>query len=113
MNKDTKIYLSLGLIVIIIITGIYIAKERTDADEQVTRCMGENSVLYVQRGCGACEKQKEFFGKNYQYLNVIDCFYEREACTEEEISGTPTWIIDSEKYIGIHSIEQLKELTGC
>ena len=44
-------------------------------------------------------------------LNVIDCFYEQEKCTN--IQYTPTWIINGQKYEGFQSIEKLKELTGC
>ena len=51
------------------------------------------------------------FGKNRQYLNTIDCWYEREKCLG--IQSTPSWIIKGEKYIGVQSIEKLKELTGC
>ena len=51
------------------------------------------------------------FGKNRQYLNTIDCWYEKEKCSE--IQYTPTWIIKGEKYAETLSIEKLKELTGC
>jgi len=53
------------------------------------------------------------FGKNYQYLTSIDCFYERAKCAQAEILRTPTWIINNEKYESLLSIEQLKQLTGC
>jgi hypothetical protein len=41
------------------------------------------------------------FGENYQNLNVVDCFYEREKCSE--IEYTPTWIINNEK-IKVYSL---------
>ena len=76
-------------------------------------CIGQNSELYIQLGCHACETQEELFGENYQYLNSIDCFFEREQCIDAGITATPTWIIDGKKYIGVQNIEKLKELTGC
>ncbi len=81
------------------------------SSEEIAMCIGENSELYVQLGCNACETQKEMFGDNYKYLNVIDCWSEKEKCSE--IQYTPTWIINGEKYTGVQSIEKLKELTGC
>ena len=51
------------------------------------------------------------FGDNLQYLNIIDCFYDRTQC--EGITGTPTWIINGEAYKGVQNIDRLKELTGC
>ena len=74
-------------------------------------CIGENSELYIQLGCHACVAQEEMFGESKEYLNTIDCFYKREKC--EGITYTPTWIINGEKYVGVQSIEQLKELTNC
>ncbi len=75
------------------------------------KCIGENSELYVQLGCHACTIQEEMFGDNYQYLNIIDCFYEKDKCSD--IQWTPTWIINGEKYEDVQTIEKLKELTGC
>jgi hypothetical protein len=80
-------------------------------DEEITKCIGENSVLYTRLGCHFCQVQEEAFGENYQYLTTIDCFYNQEECTG--ITSTPTWVIKGEKYEGVQSLEKLKELTGC
>jgi hypothetical protein len=29
------------------------------------------------------------------------------------VTHVPTWIINSQSYEGVHSVEQLKNLTGC
>lgn len=84
-----------------------------DTTEEVAQCIGKRAVLYTQLGCHACETQEQMFGENYQYLNVVDCFYDRETCTEKQIEYTPTWIINNEKIIGVQSIEELQKLTGC
>lgn len=113
MKKDTKIYLSLVVIVILIIIGIYYVKGDGVINEKTAKCIGENSALYVQLGCSACKAQEEMFGKNYQYLTAIDCFYERELCLEKQITSTPTWVINEQYYKGVKDIEELKILTGC
>ena len=79
--------------------------------KQTAICISDNSKLYVQLGCHACENQEKLFGNNYQYLNVTDCFYEQDKCSD--IQATPTWIINRKKYTGVQEIEKLKELTGC
>lgn len=106
-NWVTIITILLVLILVIVIKSW----PQEDVEENLAKCIGENSALYSQLGCSACLKQKELFGENYQYINEIDCFYEREKCSE--IQYTPTWIINGEEYVGLQSIEKLKELTGC
>lgn len=58
---------------------------------EIAKCIGEKSTLYVQLGCHFCAQQEELFGESYQYLNVIDCYYEPQKCYS--IKGTPTWVI--------------------
>ncbi len=77
----------------------------------VAECIGQNSVVYVKLGCSACNIQEEMFGDDWQYMNTIDCFFERDMCGG--ISGTPTWVIDNQKYEEIQTIKKLRDLTGC
>ena len=115
MIKDTKIYFSLAIIVILIILVIFWIKGdgQGEVEREVAKCIGENSELYVKLGCSACKLQEEMFGKNYKYLNVVDCLYEGQKCSEAGIEYTPTWIINGEKIVGMQTIEELKLLTGC
>ena len=95
----------------VIIISIIIINSGNGVSQQTAMCIGENSEFYVQLGCNACRHQEEMFGENKKYLNIIDCWFEGEKCLN--IEYTPTWIIKGEKYIGVQSIEKLKELTGC
>ena len=99
------------ILVVIILAIVIMNKPKSETSKEIAECIGENSELYVQLGCHFCKQQEDLFGKNYQYLNAIDCFYERDKC--ESIIETPTWIIKGEKYEEVLSIEELKELTGC
>ncbi|MCK5043760.1 hypothetical protein KAR52_02040 [Candidatus Pacearchaeota archaeon] len=99
------------ILAIITFSVVTIISQSNGVSKETTMCIANNATLYTQLGCHACEIQKEMFGKNYQYLSVIDCWFERDKCSV--ITHTPTWIIDGEKYIGKQSIEKLKELTGC
>jgi hypothetical protein len=115
MNSKTKsiIVTLLIIIFIVIISIITLTKKPVETDKDIVKCIGSKAILYTQLGCHACETQEQLFGDNYQYLDVIDCWYEREPCTENNITATPTWIIDGEKTVGVQTIEKLKELTGC
>ncbi len=95
----------------VIIISIIIINSSNGVSKETAMCIGENSELYVQLGCNACKHQEEMFGENKKYLNIIDCWYERDKCLN--IEYTPTWIIKGEEYIGVQSIKKLKELTGC
>jgi len=111
MKKNNLVTILVVLAVIVLAIIILSKPAPTGTSEEIAKCIGENSELYVQAGCSHCEDQKELFGENYQYLNIIDCFFEIERC--EEITATPTWIIDGKKIAGFQSIEKLQELTGC
>ncbi|MFH1787720.1 MAG: hypothetical protein ABH811_02945 [archaeon] len=110
MKKGNLITI-LIIMFIIILAYFIINRQHPETPNQVAECIGKNSILYIQLGCHACENQEDMFGENYQYLNKIDCFYERNKC--DEITATPTWKIKGEFYEGVQSIKKLKELTGC
>lgn len=111
-KKNMRRFTSI-LILLIILFSVYILSNHKipETPEEVAKCIGENSILYVQLGCHACEAQEELFGNNSIYLNTIDCWFEREKC--EGITHTPTWKINGELYIGKKSINELKNMTEC
>jgi len=98
---------------VIILSAVILTRQNEKVSEETAKCIGQKSKLYVQLGCSACVKQEKIFGDSYQYLNRTDCWFEREKCLEAEISATPTWIINGKSYIGVQTIEKLKELAEC
>jgi hypothetical protein len=105
-------WITFGIIILVVILAILVIRKPAPVTtEEVAKCIGKNSVLYVQLGCRACEAQEKMFGNYTSYLNKIDCFYEKDKCSD--IKATPTWVIKGKKYVGVQSIETLKELTGC
>ncbi|MEK6913721.1 MAG: hypothetical protein AABW47_03565 [Nanoarchaeota archaeon] len=99
------------IIAIVSLAFFVISKNKNETPDDIAKCIGKNSILYIQLGCSACKTQENLFGESYQYLTKVDCWFERDKCTE--IQKTPTWIIKGEKYEGVQSIEKLKELTNC
>lgn len=107
----TILFVALAVAIGVVVMSLTQKPQNTDAD--VAKCIGKNSVLYVQLGCHACENQKKIFGDNYQFLNIVDCFYTQDKCIEKNITATPTWVIDGEKYVGVQTSQLLMDLTGC
>jgi hypothetical protein len=112
-NLIINIMIILAVIIIAIILLIINRPNPNKTSEEIAKCIGSKSVLYTQLGCHYCKNQEDMFGENYKYLNVIDCWYDNRACVENNITGTPSWIIKGKKYSGVQTIEKLQELTGC
>jgi glutaredoxin len=113
MNKDTKIYLAIGLIVILIIAGIYYYKNKSQEtpEEATMKCIASKAILYSQTDCSHCKQQKQILGEYLALFNVIECDKEPLKCLE--IRGTPTWRINEKNYEGVKSIKELSEIAGC
>ncbi len=113
-KKDYKsFYFGIGIVVFILVFAIvwYSLPKDSDSSIELAKCIGEKSTLYVQYGCPHCRTQEELFGEDVNYLNIVDCYYERDKCPN--IQATPTWVIDGKQYLGVQSLDKLKELTGC
>jgi hypothetical protein len=115
MKKEKAVTAGIIILVLLIAGMIIYSKNSSNIavpSEQVARYIGEHSVLYVQTGCSHCKDQEDLFGENVKYLNMIDCLQNTSACISAGIEATPTWVINREKYVGVQSIEKLKELTN-
>ncbi len=110
MRRSTLINIIIILLILALVLVVKL-KPHNKTSEEIAKCIGERATLYVQLGCHYCEIQEKMFGENVKYLNKIDCFFERDKCAE--IKGTPTWKINGEYYLGVQTIEKLRELTGC
>ena len=110
MKKSNGVTI-LIIIAILIFAFVILTKPTSGVSGETAKCIAEKSILYVQKGCVHCANQEKMFGSSYKYLNTIDCFYKPEMCSA--ITGTPTWVINGQSYVGIQSIERLKQLTEC
>ena len=105
-------WITIAVIVAVIILAIFLINAtKNGISKETTMCIANSATLYTQLGCHACKIQEDMFGENSQYLDLVDCWVERDKCSG--IEYTPTWIINGEKYIGVQNLEKLKELTGC
>lgn len=114
MKKNN--FITILIIILVIILAIILLSLKGNGNhngnfQDIATCIGDNSELYIQLGCHACEKQLDLFGDYSSNLTIIDCFYERERC--DAITATPTWKINNEYYKGVRTIEELQNLTNC
>ena len=113
-ERKTSMWITILIVVLIAVIAYFaITQQGNDTSEEVAKCIGSKSMLYIQLGCSHCQTQEELFGENIQYLKRVDCFYEPEKCQEKQILYTPTWIINKQRYEEVLSIDKLRELTKC
>lgn len=111
MNKK---YLIAGIIVVLAVVVFYFVSKNNSSEisEEVAKCIGGKSTLYTKTGCFYCQKQEELFGDNLKFLNLVNAD-SWEDLAKYNITQTPTWIINGEKYVGVKEIDELRTLTGC
>lgn len=112
-SKETKTFLTLIAIVIVVIIIIIYATSNQTPEAKTAKCIGENSILIVSKTCGHCANQKAMFGDNLKYLNMLSIDEDPSLLEKYDLPGVPGWIINRESYVGVQSIERLKELTSC
>jgi hypothetical protein len=99
--------------VIVIILIIRFVKGDGSESEKVMMCIANKSEIYYSRTCVACASQEDILGNYFDVFQKTECIAEKQKCRDAEIERYPTWIIDNKKYIGVHTISQLRMLTGC
>jgi glutaredoxin len=118
MNKKVASTLVTVLIIVIIAAVLFyvtIGKPSATVSAQAAQYIGNHSIVYVQAGCVHCKDQEDLFGDNWKYITTLDCIASQantQICINNNISGTPTWVINGKQYIGVQSIQTLESLTG-
>jgi len=99
-------------------------EEKKFSDEQLktlAKCLSEKGAkFYGTYVCGFCVRQKEMFGEAAKYLPYVECSPDRATeaesiqCTEANVRSVPDWRFpDGTQKLGLQSVEQLAELSGC
>lgn len=116
MNIQKRTNIIIGLLVLLIISSILTInylKERADPEEDILKCVAENSVLVVSKTCSHCANQKIILGDSIKEFEIIDVSEHPEVWDEYNLIGVPAWIINDEIYYGVKEIEQLHDLVNC
>jgi hypothetical protein len=115
-NSVTAALIAIWIVIIVIAYAFFftISPPPAGTYDRLARCLAENdAIMYGQEGCHACEYQKTLLGSGYQYLRVVDCAQNQQICTNQMITGTPTWLINGSFYVGAQTPEQLSNESGC
>ncbi|VVB83147.1 Uncharacterised protein [uncultured archaeon] len=117
MKKGFEKFITALVIIAVLIVAVFLLQNKpvSPVSAETVKCIGQNSLLYTQTGCSHCKDQEDLFGNNLQYLTIIDCIQDGnlQKCVDAKIEATPTWIIKNQSYVGVQTIQKLKELTGC
>jgi hypothetical protein len=88
--------------------------------KEFTECLAKkNAVLYTTNWCSNCKNQALLFGKNYEWVPVVNCTPKGKlgpiapACLQKNISFYPTWLIENKKFEGTQTLTALAQTTGC
>lgn len=73
--------------------------------------------LYSTFWCTYCQRQQELFADAANQLKVIECDINGKnaqpaLCSQAKIISYPTWEIDGQFYRGMHSLEELAEISN-
>ena len=113
-RKNLFWFMGIVLILIFITYGVYNRQNSSGDYDSLAKCLAEKEMkMYGTDWCSHCKNQKELFGSSFKFINYIDCDIDEETCVVERITGFPTWKLNNESYLGVQSIDKLKELTGC
>ncbi len=74
---------------------------------------GEGFVMYGSELCPHCQEQKALFRSSFPHVEYVECTSERELCLQEGIEYLPTWKHGEEKFVGLKSLGELAEISGC
>jgi hypothetical protein len=121
MQKRFKVYLTFGILVLIV-GGLYIFTNWFSlitgyfkGEDEVVRlavCLnGKGAEFYGTTFCADCEKQTKAFGYAFSNIKYVDCGKDKEFCPN--IRSIPAWYINGQIYYGYKEINELKEISGC
>lgn len=105
------IFLLFALIILLAINGCSNKPGEYDA---LAQCLTEKDVvMYGTEWCSHCQNQKKEFGKSFQYIDYVDCDFQKSECDKAGVKGYPTWVIDKTNYPGEQPLYRLASLSGC
>lgn len=94
------------------------ATESVSAQQALANYFNDiDATMYGAYWCPHCADQKAMFGEAVSTINYVECDPEGDnaqpqLCIDEGIEGFPSWKINGELYPGVHSLEQLADISG-
>lgn len=95
-----------------------VASERNSPALDLARHLTDSGAkMYGAYWCPHCQEQKKTFGDAFHEVDYVECDPGGEnprtqLCLDANIEAFPTWIIDGEHHLGVHSLQELATLSG-
>ena len=121
-NKKTRNWIIFILLIFIIVGGVYYFTNKEVEPgkyDEFAKCLTTNGAkMYGAFWCPHCQKEKEEFGKSWQYINYIECSNpdrsQTQICTAAGVNSYPTWeFLDKSRLEGFISLQELAKKTNC
>jgi len=116
MKRDKIVLVILVVIVVGVIVLINFIKSNGNYGDDEIQCIADNSMLIVLKTCSHCAQQKIILGDDINKFEIIDASENPGIVNQYFTDGiikVPAWIINSKVFTGVHTMSELKELTGC
>ena len=103
----------MGIVAIAVIVFLAWPSEPGQYDDFAT-CLSEAGIImHGTDWCSHCQAQKAMFGSSFDYVNYVNCDFNKETCLIAGVTGYPTWTIDGQNYPGQQPLAKLASLSGC
>lgn len=79
----------------------------------------KGATLYGAYWDSSTKKQKDYFGAEIAKISYVECGVQGDfraqdkVCEDAGILAYPTWVVNNQKHMGIQTLQQLAQLTGC
>lgn len=121
MKNTTIIWMSvIGVFVAVVLGyGFYSASQPGKYDAFAQCVTDSGATFFGAFWCPHCQDQKTMFGRSAKLLPYKECSTpdgqsQLQACTDEGITGYPTWeFADGSRIGGLAQLGDLAEKTGC
>jgi hypothetical protein len=115
-NKRIFNWTLLGLIVIVIVYGLYVLWTSDDPSthDGLAKCLSsKGATMHGTEWCPHCQEQKQLFDRSFRFVNYVNCDVS-PLCKARNVTTYPTWILDDgTMLVGLQSLQSLADRTGC
>ncbi|MFH1978067.1 MAG: hypothetical protein ABIJ92_01970 [Candidatus Aenigmatarchaeota archaeon] len=130
-SKKGKGIIIFGVVIVILVAvGFFVTTNLGTLQgqyDEFAQCLNDNgAVMYGAYWCSNCQRQELMLGPSFEFVNYVECDVngagrvqshvvpQPEKCTEDGITGYPTWIFaDESRVVGAQTLQVLSQTTGC
>jgi len=106
-----------GILVLVVLSLLFLVGCGPNQEQLNTfaTCLNDKgAVMYGASWCPHCQEQKEMFKEAFGKISYVECSVEEARCTQENITGLPTWkFSDGSMREGVVPFTELEYKTGC